>query len=144
MTPLLDRILDALCGTRLYEMSRSRDDARQRVTGLAAPLVMHLVKLALCDCPYTTKSHWKREINTYFDELSFLTLKPRNLPVPTHTMREWLWEQPIEPAERTVRLCRVKLARSGYILLDVTDAQLAEFVRAHVQAFCEDNAYQLP
>ena len=58
------------------EMAYPQKVARDIIIGLARPINHHLIKLVGFDFPSETRSHFKRELRTWLDEVQTIRLKP--------------------------------------------------------------------
>ncbi len=58
------------------EMAYPQKVARDIIIGLARPINHHLMKLVGFDFPSEMRSHFKRELRTWLDEIQTIRLKP--------------------------------------------------------------------
>ena len=86
---MFDVILDRLNETVLFEMARSRAQAKDIVTDLGAEIVDHLIKLFVFNSPQN-KHGWITEINAWLDKIDKIYLKPKAKKIDSATLYNWL------------------------------------------------------
>ena len=84
-----DIILDHIGSTSLFEMARSRADAKDIITSVSPQIFTHLVKLFVFNSP-ESKNHWIKEINGWLDQIDDIYLKPSNKKPDWQTVYNWL------------------------------------------------------
>jgi len=82
-------ILDKLANTKLFEMARSRKDAKDIVTSLSPQIFVHLLKLFVFDSK-ENKNHWVIEIDGWLNQIDNIYLKPSNKKPDWQTIYNWL------------------------------------------------------
>lgn len=86
---LSEIILDKIADTKLFEMARSRKDAKTITTGLSAPIIQHLIKLFVFNSP-ENKQHWIKEIDSWITQIDDIYLKPSNKKPDWQTLYDWI------------------------------------------------------
>ena len=86
---LKEILLDVVIGTTLFEMARSRADAKQVITAISPQIFKHFVKLFVFNSP-ENKNHWITELNTFFHTINDITLKPNNKKPDKNTVYNWM------------------------------------------------------
>ena len=86
---LAEVILDKIADSQLFEMARSRKDAKTLITGLSAPIITHLVKLFVFNSP-ENKNHWIKEIDSWLNQIDDIYLKPTNKKPDWQTIYNWI------------------------------------------------------
>jgi hypothetical protein len=86
---IFDIILDRLNETTLFEMARSRAQAKDIVTDLSSEIVDHLIKLFVFNSPQN-KQGWITEINAWLDKIDNIYLKPNAKKIDSTTLYNWL------------------------------------------------------
>jgi hypothetical protein len=86
---IFDIILDRLNETTLFEMARSRAQAKDMVTDLSSEIVDHLIKLFVFNSPQD-KQGWITEINAWLDRIDNIYLKPNAKKIDSTTLYNWL------------------------------------------------------
>lgn len=84
-----DIILDYISELTIFEMARSRQDAKRIVTDLSPQIVLHLIKLFVFNSPQN-KQHWINEVNTWFGKIDDIYLKPSNKKPDWQTVYNWI------------------------------------------------------
>jgi len=82
-------ILDKFMNTKLFEMSRSRKDAKDDITSLSPQIVTHLIKLFVFNSP-ENKNHWIKEIDGWLNQIDDIYLKPSNEKPDWQTIYNWI------------------------------------------------------
>lgn len=82
-------VADKLANTKIYEMAKSRQDAKTTVTGISYNLIDHIIKLYVFNSP-SDVNHWKGEINGWIKALFKIRLKPNNKHPDKNTLYTWL------------------------------------------------------
>lgn len=86
---LFELFLDRLNETTLFEMAKSRKDAKNLITSLSPQIVKHLVKLFVFNSP-ENKNHWISEIDNWVLEIDDIYLKPSNKKLDWQTIYNWM------------------------------------------------------
>jgi hypothetical protein len=86
---ILDLFLDRMSETALFEMARSRHNARELVTALSPEIVDHLIKLFVFHSP-ENQNHWISEINTWLGKIDKIYLKPSRKKPSWQTVYNWM------------------------------------------------------
>ena len=74
---LKEVFLDIIIGTKLFEMARSRAEAKQLITAQSPQIFEHFVKLFVFNLP-DVRAHWIVELNAFFNVINRIYLKPNN------------------------------------------------------------------
>ena len=82
-------ILDKFASTNLFEMARSRKDAKDVITALSPQIITHLVKLFVFNSP-ENKNHWIKEIDGWLNQIDDIYLKPSNKKPDWQTIYNWI------------------------------------------------------
>lgn len=82
-------LLDKISESRLFEMAKSRRDAKDKITSLSPQLFDHLIKLFVFNSP-ENKQHWITEINTWLWQIDKVKLKPDNKKPNWQTQYNWI------------------------------------------------------
>jgi len=72
---ITELLLDKFASTALFEMARSRKDAKDLITTLSPHIIAHLVKLFVLNSP-ENKNHWIKEINSWLNQIDDIYKKP--------------------------------------------------------------------
>ncbi len=133
------RLIEILDNVPLYEMAYEQKKAEHIITGLEKPINDHILKLWTMP-EASQKLHWLKELETWFDEIGEIVLKPNNRrPVPKFYYRI-LFDEPFGGAEIPNLMSRLKrLQRQGYQL--TTDATPQDLI-ARLQQFHTSFAIQ--
>ena len=86
---LVDIVLDRVGESYIFEMARSRKEAKTLITGLSSPVVQHLIKLFVFNSP-VNKAHWIKEINQWLNQIDDIYLKPSNKKPDWQTIYNWM------------------------------------------------------
>lgn len=86
---LYELFLDKIAETRLFEMAKSRSDAKDKITSLSPQIFDHFIKLFVFNSP-ENKQHWITEINTWLWQIDKIKLKPHNKKPDWQTMYNWM------------------------------------------------------
>ena len=86
---LLELFLDKFSESILFEMAKSRKDAKNLITGLSPQIIKHLVKIFVFNSP-ENKNHWIDEINNWLLEIDDIYLKPSNKKLDWQTIYNWI------------------------------------------------------
>jgi hypothetical protein len=86
---LFELFLDKFSESTLFEMAKSRKDAKNLITGLSPQIIKHLVKLFVFNSP-ENKSHWINEIDNWLLEIDDIYLKPSNKKLDWQTIYDWI------------------------------------------------------
>ena len=86
---VIEIILDKIGSTRLFEMARSRKDAKDLVTNLSPQIINHLIKLFVFNLP-NNKSDWIKEINGWLHQINDIYLKPSNKKPEWDSIYGWM------------------------------------------------------
>lgn len=81
--------LDYISSTKLFEMSRSRQDAKRIITSLSPQIFDHLIKLFVFNSP-ENKQHWIQEIDNWLAQIDDVYLKPSNKKPEWQTIYNWI------------------------------------------------------
>jgi len=117
-------------GEALMEMSIRKKKAEQIVSGLEQPINLHLLKLLGCTASPETRSHWKRELETWLLRIAAITLKPDDTPIPAKVAWQWLYDETFGGSEvRNAEMMLRFLARD-YPRNDIATPEIAARLRS--------------
>lgn len=86
---IADLILDYIAETGLFEMAKSRQDAKRLITDLSPQVFTHLIKLFVLHSP-ENKNHWIKEIDSWLRQIDDLHLKPSNNKPKWQDIYNWM------------------------------------------------------
>lgn len=86
---LSDLFFDKIAETKLFEMARSRQDAKDKITDLSPMIIKHLIKLFVFNSP-ENKTHWITEIDGWFGQIDDIYLKPSKKKPDWQTVYNWI------------------------------------------------------
>jgi hypothetical protein len=86
---IVEILLDKFIASRLFEMARSRKDAKDIVTDLSPQIFTHLIKLYVFNSP-ENRDHWLKELNAWFNKIDDIHLKPSNQKPDWRTIYDWM------------------------------------------------------
>lgn len=138
---LIELFLDRFTESTIFEMARSRADAKDKITELSPEIIDHLIKLFVFNSP-ENKSHWVNEINTWLWSIDKIRLKPSNKKPDWQTIYNWMIydSSPHYNADYVDTLVK-RLLTTGYLRVTVHDYD-AETVLNQVlkiiEAVCKD------
>jgi hypothetical protein len=89
---LIDIVADKLANTNLMEMAFQRREVENRITDLANPLVVHLIKILVFP-KSAYKDHWIKEVNNWLRTINKFKLKPKNKRPTYAQYNEWIIEK---------------------------------------------------
>ncbi len=81
-------LLDKIASTKLFEMARSRKDAKDLITSLSPQIINHIIKLFLFDSA-ENKRYWIKEIDSWLNQVDDVYLKPSNKKPDNQTIYNW-------------------------------------------------------
>lgn len=80
-------------------MAYPRKLVEQTILGLQAPINRHLVKLFAFDFPSDMRQHFRKEVETWLDDIQALRFKPHNRTAPFKFYFDHLYEYPFGGVE---------------------------------------------
>jgi hypothetical protein len=86
---LYEFFIDKISETAIFEMARSRKDAKDTITSLSPQIVHHLIKVFAFNDPQN-QNHWLGEINTWLNQIDDIYLKPSNKKPDWQTLYNWI------------------------------------------------------
>ena len=85
---LYEFFIDKISQTTIFEMARSRKDAKDAITALSPQIVHHLIKLFVFN-DTRNRNHWIGEINNWLNQVDDIYLKPSNKKPDWQTLYNW-------------------------------------------------------
>lgn len=98
---ILNRTLDVVSSTKLFEMAYERRKALQHIRSIKGTLAIHTIKIMIFDAP-DVLNHWLNEIQGYLTIINKIYIKPKTKKFSGDDYYELLWDEPFGHGVRSI------------------------------------------
>ncbi len=121
--------------TDLGETALPKENIELRISSLERQINSHLVMLLALDASGELRSHWKGEVQDWFEDISVLRIKPKTTHPPVAMFWTRLYDGPFGGVEEgNVRSILRRTAAKGIARNGLTDAQVADRLKSFYEA----------
>lgn len=107
----ISKILSNILESNLFELARSRNEAKAKISSYDTVLAEHIVKCIIF--PNSThRVHWLKEVNSYLLNINRIRIKPNKQKFSTKEYMKMLWEPELESVLELQDL--IKVIKSEY------------------------------
>lgn len=80
----------------LNEQAKTRAEAESKITDLGSIIIQHLIKVLAFGPKCRVYNHWMKELNTWFNAIWEIKLKPKSYRPPLKDIKKWAHDEYIE------------------------------------------------
>lgn len=101
-------LVKATTNTKLFEMAYERKKAEAEVSGLADPIMLHIIKVLYFEDKINHSKHIK-DINNWLKKIQQIRLKPNGSNVKERDYYQWLFSEPYDGLETLEYILDIRL-----------------------------------
>lgn len=132
-------LLDAIIGTKLFEMAFNRKQAIDSIQSLSYEIDLHLLKILMYE-RVRDYDHWCDELNGWFSKIQRTKMKHNKKPLEFNILYELLWEGYLESPEEVKDLMSDidKKYSKSYKLINYDYLEIHKKIQSILYSICHD------